>query len=245
MGRLDAILVPAAAWRDAVAPREDAMNKRAQVGAPGEAIALRKPRSRIYDGAFFGRMLDPFNSDLHGFVAAQVEPGARVLEVGCGTGALAFRLAAKAAEVVGVELSPAMIAYARRRNAIAATPNVSFVLGDVAGALAGRPEASFELATLVLVLHEMPAETRPGVLREAARLARRVLCLDYSVPLPRTPLGLLYRGLELAAGLEHFRAFRDFSARGGTEAIALSAGLSSRRLRTVAAGCIDVCEVRR
>lgn len=225
------------AWRDA-------MKERPQPPTPGESVGPRRPRSRIYDGAFFGRVLDPFNSDLHGFVAAQVEPGARVLEVGCGTGALALRLARNSAEVVGVELSPAMIAYARRRLAAAATPNVSFVLGDVAAALACRAEASFDVATMVLVLHEMPAEARPGVLREAARLARRVLCFDYTVPLPRSPLGLLYRGLELAAGPEHFRAFRDFSARGGTEAIAATAGLSCRHLRTVAGGCIDVGEVR-
>ncbi len=220
------------------------MSNRAQLPAPGESAGPRSPRSRIYDGAFYGRMLDPFNSDLHGFVAAQVEPGARVLDVGCGTGALALRLAPKAAEVVGVELSPAMIVYARRRLAAAAVPNVTFVLGDIAGALAGRAEASFDVATMVLVLHEMPAEARPAVLREAARLARRVLCFDYSVPLPRSPLGFLYRGLELAAGLEHFRAFRDFGARGGTEAIAASAGLSFRHLRTVAAGCIELGEVR-
>ncbi len=221
------------------------MTERAKLPAPGEPVAPRPPRSKIYDGAFFGRVLDPFNAGLHGFVAAQVEPGARVLEVGCGTGALAFRLAPQAAEVVGVELSPAMIGYARRRLSAAAAPNVSFVLGDAAAALAGRADASFDVATMVLVLHEMPAETRPGVLREAARLARRVLCLDYSVPLPHGPLGLLYRGLELAAGVEHFRAFRGFSSLGGTGAIAASAGLSYRHLRTVAGRCIDVAEVRR
>ncbi len=221
------------------------MQKHEQLPTPAESVAPRMPRSRIYDGAFFGRVLDPFNSDLHGFVAAQLEPGARVLEVGCGTGALAFRLARQAAEVVGVDLSPAMIAYARRRLAAVAAPNVSFVLGDAAAVLADRADASFDVATMVLVLHEMPAEARPGVLREAARLARRVLCLEYRVPLPRSPPGLLYRGLELAAGLEHFRAFRDFSARRGTEAIAGSAGLSYRHLRTLGGGCIDVGEVRR
>ncbi len=221
------------------------MEKRGQLPTAVEPVVPRRPRSRIYDGALYGRMLDPLNSNLHGFVAALVEPGARVLEVGCGTGALALQLARNSAEVVGVELSPAMIAYARRRLAAAATPNVSFVLGDVAAALAGRAEASFDIATMVLVLHEMPAEARTEVLREAARLARRVLCFDYRVPLPRSLLGLSYRALELAAGLEHFRAFRDFSARGGTEAIAASAGLSCRHLRTVAGGCIAVDEIRR
>ena len=208
-----------------------------------EAVA-RAPRSRPYDGGFYARLLDPLNADLHGFVSTQVEPGARVLEVGCGTGVLAFRLAHKAAEVVGVELSPAMIAYAKRRLGELDLHNVSFVLGDVATSLAGRADASFDVATMVLMLHEVPAEERARVLREVARVACRVLCVDYSVPLPRTMTGLLYRGLELAAGKEHFRSFRDFAVGGGTAGVAASAGLTCRKLRTIGGGTLDVSEVR-
>jgi SAM-dependent methyltransferase len=210
-----------------------------------QGVAPRAPRSRIYDGAFYGRLLDPLNSDLHGFIADQVEPGARVLDVGCGTGALAFRLARKAGEVVGVELSPAMIAYANRRLGAAAARNVSFVLGDVTAALGGQPDGCFDVATIVLVLHEMPAEARAGVLREATRLARRVLCVDFHVPLPWSLTGLLFRSVELAAGREHFRAFRDFNGRGGIPGVAASAGLGCRHVRTIAGAALDVSEVCR
>ncbi len=203
------------------------------------------PCGRIYDGAFYARFLDPFNSDLHGFIAKQIEPGSRVLDVGCGTGALAFRMAQQASEVLGVELSPAMVAYATRRLVALATPNVSFVLGDATKALADRPDAAFDVATMALVLHEMPMAVRPAVLREATRLARRVICVDYCVPLPWNPMGLLFRTFELAAGLTHFRAFRDFNARGGTQGIATAARLSCRRLRTISGAAIDVTEVRR
>ncbi len=208
-------------------------------------IPERAPRSRIYDGAIYARLLDPLNSNLQGFVADQVEPGAKVLDVGCGTGALAFRLARRAAEVVGVELSPAMVAYATRRLRAADLHNVSFQLGDAGTVLASRPDGSFDIATMVLVLHEMPWETRGRVLREATRVARRVLCVEFSVPLPRNLTGSLFRGLEMASGLEHFRAFRDFIARGGTKEIASSAGLSYRHLRTLSGGALDVSEVRR
>lgn len=57
----------------------------------GVVTESRTPRSRIYDGRFYARVLDPFLSGLHGKLAQLVEPGGRVLDVGCGTGNLAFR----------------------------------------------------------------------------------------------------------------------------------------------------------
>ena len=45
----------------------------------------------------------------------QVRPGTRVLDVGCGVGRWSRLLAARGADVTGMDLSPTMIAEARRR----------------------------------------------------------------------------------------------------------------------------------
>jgi ubiquinone/menaquinone biosynthesis C-methylase UbiE len=55
----------------------------------------------------------------------------RVADLGCGTGSLAVLLAQGGAEVVGVDLSPAMIDRARRKADIAAVA-VRFAVGDAA-----------------------------------------------------------------------------------------------------------------
>ena len=203
----------------------------------------RTPRSRFYDGSLYARLFDPFASALHGIVAEHVDEGARVLDVGCGTGNLALIMAARAAEVVGVELSPAMVDFATRRLARNASNNVSFVLGDVTTVFADHPGHSFDMATVVLALHEMPAETRVPVLLEVSRLATTVLCVDFRAPMPRNLAGLRNRLAEVTAGVEHFCAFRDFTRRGGIPGIAESAGLQCRHRRFVDSGTLAICEL--
>jgi ubiquinone/menaquinone biosynthesis C-methylase UbiE len=173
-----------------------------------------------------------------------VEPGQRIVEAACGTGRLAFQLAERAREVVGVELSPAMFRIAENRLASSQLENVSFVLGDVATALVDRPRYSFDLATLVLSLHEMPADSRAPVLTELCRVAREVMCLDYRVPMPRNLAGVRNRMLEVAAGVEHLRAFLDFGRKGGVAGIAAAAGLHCDHVRDLDHGTLSIHRIR-
>ncbi|RVU37965.1 class I SAM-dependent methyltransferase [Hwanghaeella grinnelliae] len=54
----------------------------------------------------------------------------RVLEIGCGTGGTAVKLAGDAAHITGSDISPAMIGIARGRAEDQGRDNVSFVCGD-------------------------------------------------------------------------------------------------------------------
>jgi ubiquinone/menaquinone biosynthesis C-methylase UbiE len=197
---------------------------------------VRPPRSRFYDGGIYAWIFDSLLSGLHDHVAAHIKPVPRALDVGCGTGSLVWRLASRAEEVVGVELSPAMVAHARESLTERGLPNASFVLGDVTTALAHLEADHFDLATMVLVIHEMPDEARPSVLAEVARLARRVVCVDFHAPMPLNFAGLRNRLIEIAAGAEHFRAFRSFQRDGGMAEIARKAGLDFDPVRLLDAG---------
>lgn len=48
-------------------------------------------------------------------IVSKIEPGDRVLDVGCGTGALAAMLAHRGAQVTGIDISPSMLAQAGQR----------------------------------------------------------------------------------------------------------------------------------
>lgn len=205
-------------------------------------MSPRAPRSRFYDGPFYARLIDPFVSGLHRIVAELVTPGSRILDVGCGTGNLVFRLAPAASEVVGVELSPAMAEYAIRKLDESAS-NVSIVLGDVTDVFKERPTGYFDAATMVLALHEMPTEARAPVLHEVTRVAQKLLCLDYRVPMPWNLQGVRNRIAEGLAGVEHFRSYRDFARRGGTQAIAEAAGLVYENVRYPDRGSFDVAVI--
>lgn len=95
-------------------------------------------------------------------------PGARdLLEVGCGTGHFARWFARLGLRTAGLDLSPTMLAEARKRDGI------PLVLGDAAHL--PFADGSFELVALITTLEFLPQPQR--ALREAARVARRGVIL--------------------------------------------------------------------
>jgi ubiquinone/menaquinone biosynthesis C-methylase UbiE len=207
--------------------------------------AARSPRSRFYDGRLYARTCDRLLSRLHELVADHVEPARRILDVGCGTGDMVWRLAARGEEVMGIELSPAMVDFANQALAQHPRPGVSFVLGDVTTAFADLPEDHFDLATMVLVLHEMPAEAQVPVMREVTRVARQVLCVDFRAPMPWNVAGIRNRLIELSAGLEHYRAHGQFQRAGAAQGVARAAGLAYELVRPIDAKTMEIGIVRR
>lgn len=57
--------------------------------------------------------------------------GARILDAGCGTGALAFELAARGADVTGVDISPQLVDIARKRIPTNLHHKLTFRAGDM------------------------------------------------------------------------------------------------------------------
>jgi SAM-dependent methyltransferase len=78
--------------------------------------------------AQFDRMLTPFVEPLLG--AADLQPSDRVLDVGCGNGAVSRAAAQRAGSVVGLDISAPMLRRAREQAAAAGITNVEFVEGD-------------------------------------------------------------------------------------------------------------------
>ena len=127
---------------------------------------------RLYDAFvevfFFGRRRATFQSLI---AAAGVQPGQRVLDVGCGTGYFA-RLLARAVGpeglVVGIDPSPEMITYASRKAG--RVRNCQFRVGTAESL--DLPAEHFDVVVSSLVLHHLPEDLRMPALREMRRVLR-------------------------------------------------------------------------
>ncbi|WP_169052653.1 class I SAM-dependent methyltransferase [Pseudooceanicola onchidii] len=81
--------------------------------------------------------------------AAYLTPEAEVLEVGCGTGTIAMRLAPHAGHVLATDISGALLDIARQRQAEQAVDTVSFARHG----LFDLPEGQFDMVAAYNLLH--------------------------------------------------------------------------------------------
>jgi ubiquinone/menaquinone biosynthesis C-methylase UbiE len=107
--------------------------------------------------------------DLAAMLAALPLSGAeRVLDAGCGAGHTALAFAPMAAEVVGIDLTEAMLAQGRKLARDRGLQNVTFQRGDVERL--PYPDASFDLVTSRYSAHHYPHPL--AALREFARVLK-------------------------------------------------------------------------
>jgi SAM-dependent methyltransferase len=136
--------------------------------------------SREYDGSLPPHVVEHYLRKRTAFVLRHCPPGA-ALDVGCGTGALAARLAGAGYETVGVDPSEGMLEVLRQRS-----PRVRAVRGSAESL--PFPDDSFDVVLTVAVLHHIADPDRVRrTLAEMVRVAKpsgRVLVWDHN---PRNP----------------------------------------------------------
>ena len=139
----------------------------AGVELPGGIVMGDTARYDSLSGVFLGSFYDSVAAD----VTAATASGSRVLDVGCGPGHLANRLAHDhGLEVAGLDLDPAMIerAHANAERTVIAERRPTYVVGGVAAL--PFPDASFDLVVSTLSMHHW-ADATAG-LDEVGRVLR-------------------------------------------------------------------------
>ncbi|MFL5733342.1 MAG: class I SAM-dependent methyltransferase [Chloroflexia bacterium] len=155
------------------------------VGAPATQGRLIR-YARVYDGIVWAmamgrsRALRALPVDL-----ADVRPGERVLEVGCGTGdvaMLAARRVGSQGRVYGIDAAPEMVTEAQRK-AHKAGLRVEFRVEPVEAM--SFEDGSFDVVLSSLMMHHQPGDLKRRALVEIRRVLRpggRLVIVDFQVP---------------------------------------------------------------
>jgi methionine biosynthesis protein MetW len=128
---------------------------------------------------------DELRQDLR-LIADMIEPGSRVLDIGCGDGALLAYLArAKAVDSRGIELSQSGVNACVRHG-------LSVIQGDADRDLEAFPNGAFDVVVLSQTLQ---ATRQPRqVLEELLRIGKRAIVSFPNFGFWRVRLSLLWRG---------------------------------------------------
>jgi ubiquinone/menaquinone biosynthesis C-methylase UbiE len=119
---------------------------------------------------------------------ARIQPGDRVLEVGCGTGDVAIAACAPAGphgSVAGIDASPEMLAVAGAKAARAGVA-VDFRLEPIEALT--YPDSTFDIVLSSMMMHHLPDDLKGQGLAEVARVLKpggRVLIVDFKRPTTR------------------------------------------------------------
>ena len=106
---------------------------------------------------------------------AELVRGSDVLDLGCGTGNLTIQLARRGLSVVGVDLSPEMLALAKRKAAAGTAPRL--LQAGAVELIDHFPVGSFDTIVSVLVFSELSDAEQRVALRQCGSLLRPRGCL--------------------------------------------------------------------
>ena len=112
--------------------------------------------SYVYD--LLPRYFRPYQkllADVVSAVETDTPKGGRVLDSGCGTGNFSIRLGLRGYEVVGIDISHAMLERARLKKKKAGLQNVEFKEWDIEKGLALYPDANFDCVVSVHALYTL------------------------------------------------------------------------------------------
>ena len=133
---------------------------------------------------------------------AKAAPGARALDLCCGTGDIAFSLARRGAETTGLDFSAEMLQVANQRkdNSKIKNQNLKFIQGDAQQI--PFPDASFDVVTIGYGLRNLTSWER-GVdeMHRVARPGGRIVVLDFGRPANALWRAIYFTHLQLSVPL--------------------------------------------
>ena len=142
-----------------------------------EALTSDAPVSRIRETVRAGR--DRMRATILSWLPAELA-GARLLDAGCGTGALAVEAAARGATVTATDIAGSLVAIARDRAPAGVAGRIDFRVGDMLDPTLGHFDHLVAMDSLI----HYPTDEILGALATVAPRVERSIIFTFA---PRTP----------------------------------------------------------
>ena len=178
-----------------------------------------------YDGWFYARLIDSDLTSIRERIIPFIEHDRTVLDIGCGTGGFALRLAPVSKHITGIDISGKQISQANQRLKKSGHDNVRFIHGSATD-LSQFDTNSIDYAIMIFMLHEIGVQERLEILKEVSRVSKKTIILDYNYPMGRNFTGKMVRLVEFFAGSDHFANFKDFNRRRGLPGLMEASGMN-------------------
>lgn len=198
----------------------------------------------VESGRFYATVVDPVLKNMRIKAAEAVDPGLKILDVACGTGAQVFEFARKSEFVAGIDLSDSMIRKANKTKQQIKAANTRFYTGSALD-LSMFDENEFDVSSMSLALHQFKPEEYKPILAGMKRISKQIMIIDYAVPLPQNFFGYGSKAAEFMAGREHNSNFKKYYRAGGLETILFANQLNVFHTETFARGIfrLTLCRV--
>jgi ubiquinone/menaquinone biosynthesis C-methylase UbiE len=216
------------------------LNKTHKTAYSGESSF--RDGKKWYDGIIYSAGIDPGLKDAREIIHGLVSDNSQVIDICCGTGELVFSLANKCDRVFGVDHSSKMISYAKKEKTNRGLANVDFSHANAMN-LSKFQKNEFDLSVLSLTLHEMPPSIRGAVLKEAKRISKQIIILDYKIPAPMNRNGIIALFFEFVAGYDHLKHYLHYRDKGGLDYILSKAGLKRESEIIAQKGTLEIVNV--
>ena len=130
--------------------------------------------------------------------------GAKILDVATGTGKQAFAFGKRGYDVIGVDISEAMLKVAHKKNKYG---NVKFEVADATNL--PFEDGSFDVSCVSFALHDMPLTVIEKTLKEMVRVIKpkgTIIVVDYALPKNKIGRFLIYHFVRLYES-EYYQKF--------------------------------------
>jgi len=181
-----------------------------------------------YDGKIYDKFIAPNQDKMFEQIKTIIPKGSNVLDVGCGTGRLAFQFSEHCNKIVGIDLSSKNISVANVKLIYEKYNNIEFVHGNISK-LANIEKDKFDFAVLTYVIHEIDENERIKVLTQIKSIAKQIIIGDYITPTPNTFWGKVNVVVEFLAGSDHYNNFKNYVKNGGIDYLATTANLKKMK----------------